>query len=588
MESEESEVSVFSIQPLDSDDDDAPMVQLYRRPERQVPQPPLPVRRVLQPPLPTDDDPEADDLSGDESSEPESIYSQHPVLTKFLKKSCADVDMLVMHQYDLQDLITHFPFNLISLENHIFRHRGFTERAESLVSGFGSHVIQQTALFIGTINSFQILLENITSERVDEVKAYFVTQLATDKSLYQGFVSSHVRRGVVSRKGCVISVSAFVKLCFGCGVHRISLGRFGQKTPWPEFAFFDRNVVPSCEKVSIDVAFNFPVPQNDQLQECIPLFCYARNPSRSSLMFHKLGQKLLYQKLVNWGWVRYDLPRYFQDTAAVRGTLPKNKVTAYPNFFHAVRNLTDFEFKEFPKTLRSKKIRVQKIRTLADELSDLLRSDSVPFVSAGRVEISLHGIDSKMDVMSDCKMIALNQFKRLHMKLVPIADILTELETLIDYPDPVGSDSTRLTPSDEAELAIISNMCGLWSFKFKKYLPQRLRYQEPEEDGEVPSEDATLFSKLSPEQKIEILTWYVGSHSRSTTKFTFRTWNSKGGLMRKVKGPPIPNGSFDSPEDAAEAILLLAQELEVDWISIPMLVRSGKARLLHEEGNLAP
>jgi hypothetical protein len=60
MESEESEMSVFSIQPLDSDEDDAPMVQ-----------PNCPVRRVLQPPLPPENDSEAEDLSGDEDSEPE-------------------------------------------------------------------------------------------------------------------------------------------------------------------------------------------------------------------------------------------------------------------------------------------------------------------------------------------------------------------------------------------------------------------------------------------------------------------------------------------------------------------------------------
>jgi hypothetical protein len=576
MESESSEGSIFSIQALDSDDDDAPICEAYR-----------PKRRILQPPPTTIEDSEADDLSDDEEIEPDSVYSQHPILTQFLKKSCADIDMLVMHQYNVEDLTKHFPFNLVSLENQIFRHRGFTERAESLVQGV-HHVIKKTALFVGTINYFQILIEDITAERVDEVKAYFVNQLATNKSLYQGFVSSHVKRGVVSRKGCVISVAAFVKLCFGCGIHRISLGRFGQKTPWAEFEFFSDHVVPCCEKISIDVAFNFPVPQNDQFQECIPLFCYAKNPSRSSLMFHKLGQKLLNQKMVNWGWVRYDLPRQFQESAAVRGTLPKNKITAYPNFFHAVRNLTDFEYQNFPKTIRYKRIRVRKLRALAHDLSELLRSENVPYISAGRIEVSLQGLKSNTDVMGDCKMIALNQLKRLTMKLVPISDILADLETVIDFPDTVGNDLSGLKPEDEAELAVLSNMCGLWSFKFKKYLSRRLHYLDSEEDDGASTENTSLFSKLTAEQKEEILTWYVGNHSRSATKFTFRTWNSKGGLTKKSKGPPIPNGCFDSPEDAAEAILILAQELKVEWISIPMLVRSGRARLVHQEETLAP
>ncbi len=278
------------------EDDDAPMVVAGGRRKR--------TRRSLQPPpLPASgtESPAFDD--GHESN-PETMFAEYKELTQYIVSTCADVDMLVMHQYNISDLSTHFPFNLVALENRIFRHRGYTERAEYVAEGV-HHVIMNTSLFLGTINFFQILVEGITAERSDEIKDFFLTQLQTDKSLYQGFVSSNVKRGVISRKGCVISVKAFLRLCLGCGVQKISLGRFGQKTPWAEFEQFNRHVVPSCEKISIDVAFNFPVPQNRKMKECIPLFCYANNPSRSALMFHTNGQKLLNRKMVNWGWVRY-------------------------------------------------------------------------------------------------------------------------------------------------------------------------------------------------------------------------------------------------------------------------------------------
>jgi len=284
-------------------DDDSLMVEDLRGP----PSTPR-VARYLSFPVSTPADPDALSFSDDEDDEtsdpePESVFSQHWNLTRYLRRTCADVDMLILHNYDLAVMTTHFPFNLVQLESQIFRHRGYTERAEKMAQGV-HHVIQHSALFIGTLNYFQILIEDITAERVDSIKEYFVTQLALDKSLYQGFVSPNVKRGVVSSKGCVITVTAFLRLCFGAGIHRISLGRFGQKTPWSLYAFFEANVVQHCEKVSIDVAFNFPVPQNDQVQDCIPVFCYANNPSRSNLMFHRLGQKLLNQKVVNWGWVR--------------------------------------------------------------------------------------------------------------------------------------------------------------------------------------------------------------------------------------------------------------------------------------------
>ena len=62
------------------------------------------------------------------------------------------------------------------------------------------------------------------------------------------------------------------------------------------------------------------------------------------------------------------MPRMFQVSQAERGHLPKNKVTAYPNFFHAVRDLADFEYQTMPANLNRKRIRVQKIQDLASNL----------------------------------------------------------------------------------------------------------------------------------------------------------------------------------------------------------------------------
>ena len=73
-----------------------------------------------------------------------------------------------------------------------------------------------------------------------------------------------------------------------------------------------------------------------------------------------------------------------------------------------------------------------------------------------------------------CQRIALSQFKCLSMKLVPIVDILKDLDAVVGFEDSVGSDDLVLTPKDQAELAILSNMCGLWSWKFKPHLDKSL------------------------------------------------------------------------------------------------------------------
>jgi hypothetical protein len=248
-----------------------------------------------------------------------------------------------------------------------------------------------------------------------------------------------------------------------------------------------------------------------------------------------------------------------------------NKITAYPNIFHAVRTLTNFEYQEIPVMMKRKKIRLEKLRVLASEIAELLRSECQLVVSCGRIEVSLQGVESASDVMHECKKIALSQLKVLSMKLVPIVDILKDLDAVASFVDSVGSDGNDLTPKDKAELAILSNMCGLWSWKFKAHLDKKLGFIEAIGGSDLNGESLTpypLFNSLDAEERQEILAWYVGCHSKTKSKFTFRTFNTKGGLMRKKRGPPITNGAFDTAEAAAEKLLELAVQLEV-WSPIP-------------------
>ncbi len=247
-----------------------------------------------------DPESEASDNSDDET-EPTSVYAVYPRVVQFFKSQYADVDMLIVHGFKARKMITRFPLSLITLSSEVTRHRGLTERS-TMVGG--THEILNTALYLGKFDAFQILIEGISGRRQREIKAYFLKQLQTNKSLYGGWVSGHNKRGILVKKGCVITVSVFLKLCLGINVRKITLGRFGQKTPWAEFEDFYQFLVPHCDSISMDVAFTFPVPPSPRNETTLPLFSYASNPSRASLMFHDLGQQLLNKKLVNYGWVR--------------------------------------------------------------------------------------------------------------------------------------------------------------------------------------------------------------------------------------------------------------------------------------------
>ncbi len=139
-----------------------------------------------------------------------------------------------------------------------------------------------------------------TGAESESIRTSFVTALDNQKELYAGYVSKSPRFGVVVNKGCTITTDVFLKLCISCGVERISLGRYGQKTPYAQFEKMYYEMYQKCVHISIDMAFTFPLEDDT----AFPLFTYASNPSRASLYFHRLGQHSLNGKAVNYGMVR--------------------------------------------------------------------------------------------------------------------------------------------------------------------------------------------------------------------------------------------------------------------------------------------
>ncbi len=57
------------------------------------------------------------DINPESEANEKPMYAEYPELTQYLASTCADIDMLIMHQYSLEFLSTHFPFNLVALES---------------------------------------------------------------------------------------------------------------------------------------------------------------------------------------------------------------------------------------------------------------------------------------------------------------------------------------------------------------------------------------------------------------------------------------------------------------------------------------
>ncbi len=205
-------------------------------------------------------------------------------------------------------------------------------------------------------------------------------------------------------------------------------------------------------------------------------------------------------------------------------------------------------------------------------------------LTCGRVEISLFNFPADTDVLHLSKKIARSQLKRIQMIKVPVHEVIKNLDTVLQFPEVVGDDKGQLTDSDQRELAILCNMCGLWDWKYKQYLGKDLFEESCDEEGLTPK----LLSVLQPDQREALMTWHVGKRfAKKETRFCYRTWDSKGGkIVRKKAMAPKPNGSYPSAEEAAEAILTWAVAIkawspkdpcdpEMKWIEkLGMLVRN--------------
>jgi hypothetical protein len=257
------------------------------------------------------------------------------------------------------------------------------------------------------------------------------------------------------------------------------------------------------------------------------------------------------------------LPRMFQVSQAERGHLPKNKVTAYPNFFHAVRDLADFEYQTMPANLNRKRIRVQKIQDLASNLLETFDEENEAFLSSGRIEISCFNRSPDTDFLHLFKSIARFVSKKISVIFVPTPKIRESLKKVMEHETrsvAPGEKADPLEVYDVAELSILSNMCGLWAWQFKNGLERyaTLEHCNPEKE----TEPTAGIIALTDDERAETLKWNVKRHPTSKgdpPKFTFCSWTTKGGLVRKSFGPPKSNGVFVGAGAALNAIMELAK-----------------------------
>ena len=494
--------------------------------------------------------------------EPNSVWHACPWVGRYLTDVHCDVDQVVFDGYDISEISQAFPGANFEFCTTTVSHRGLTGGINTAEAEGPHGTSDDTDLLFGKLDIYQVICRHMSNTKRQEVKEYMCDQLSQNSELYAGFVSPSQKPGVVVRKGCVVTVEVFRQLCFGCGVHRVSLGRYGQKTPCLLFqdtlTFFGSRSL----SVNIDIAFSFPVVPESETETAIPLFSYPQNVSRTSLMFHDQGRYLLNGKSVDFGMVKVDLPTLVNKFLAPHRVYPREKegrkdtISVYPNFFHAVRDRLNFEHSSFPANILTKRKRVQKLKEVASGLKATLENPDHQ-LGFGRVEVALVGLNPMAPFGDLASNIADFMLKRIATVRLSQSIVIHALNRVLAFPDVVGTNADKTTPKDNTDIAVLSNLVGIWNWKYKQHLVQGVAVTE----DVIKDKKGTTrirFEFLDKEERDCLYNNYPFPHPRTDSRFVYRV---RKVTKRKRNCPPTPVGSFDSRLDVCEAILKWAEDV---------------------------
>ena len=498
--------------------------------------------------------------------EPNSVWHACPWVGGYLTDMYCDVDQVVFDGYDISDISQDFPGSNFEFCTTSVSHRGLTGGINTAEAEGPHGVSDDTDLLFGKLDTYQVICRHMSNKKREAVKKYMCDQLSQNKELFAGFVSPNQKPGVVVRKGCVVTVEVFRKLCFGCGVRRVSLGRYGQKTPWALFETSLDDFGSKSQSVNIDLAFSFPVIPDSETDTAIPLFSYPQNVSRTSLMFHNEGRFLLNGKPVDFGMVKENLPALVNKFLAPHRVREKedrkDTISVYPNFYHAVRDRLNFEHSSFPANILTKRKRVQKLKDVASGLKDTLEN-SEHRLGFGRVEVALVGLNPMAPVGDLAASIAGFMLKRIAILQLSQSLVIHALKRVLAFPDVVGTNADKTTTKDNTEIAVLSNLVGIWNWKYKEHLVLGVYATEDVEfvNGDLPvvsNHKAVRFYKLDYEERDFLYRNYPCPHPRTSSRWVYRV---RKVTKRKRAVPSKPVGSFDSRLDVCEEILKWAEDV---------------------------
>jgi hypothetical protein len=278
-------------------------------------------------------------------------------------------------------------------------------------------------------------------------------------------------------------------------------------------------------------------------------------------MFHTLGRGPVGHHTADFGTVRYQLPQ------------SANFITFYPKYVHLLKGSADFQAHQLPNNGLGYRIREEKIVACAQLIRAELVANPVRWMVA-RVEVSMRNFHTQrhqefQDALSAASQILIDEVSQIDCKILTQAEMLANLDEIINLDPFVGENTYRMVLADNRRLATLHNQLGYWFAAWHRYLWDLAGFRADLVVSAAPMnivEDGVAFfvppvvPRVQHPEEVEAVQDYIYEvvNSGGTIKFTYMAPNIKNGRVSKKK-------HYETAADAVNAMMDMAATFGKHW-----------------------
>ena len=472
-----------------------------------------------------------------------------------------DVDMITFRRVLASDMPGMFgSFAFLECGPTFGFHRGVTEGLCKARPGAGV----SSTLFVGKTCGWQVFIEKVSVQKRAEIKALLIEGFNWHGN-GAGYIKPSSTLYTVSAKNVRITLEVWERVMSDLNhdkrlAETVTICVYGTKLPVDDGLVLSQKFNSSrMGSVDADFAFECPCPDGFPIFHS-QFFKKAGVNSGTTRMWNRLGRGRVHptpatELEVDFGTVRYQVPG------------GPHLITFYCKAVQVLKGECDFDGKVFPQIGKTARERISAIKETAARFKCELEKNPARWQVA-RVEVTVKGAVSMAAAFTKAKAVLLEQLPLIDCIIVPLHDVVQQLQDVADAPDFVGTNAAVISDRAKTNIAILQNKLGFWFRSMARHLPDFSRVgvgqyvgSHDTRRGFIPPVPVVSDDDDDDWEDMDDYIFEVPPRKNAkvqVVRFTYMAPNVKNKKVSKKK-------LYTTAEEAKQALLVDAQERGFPW-----------------------